>query len=143
MFQFNDANVSFKSFYDKIKFHLDEMAPYKKVTQKEFRLLQKPWITRDILRKCDERDELTKKISLEVDPVKIENLRKEYKLLRNKITKEKRSNKKTYFAEYFEKNKKKSSEIWKGIRSLINAKPIKTSSIKLMDENFHTEFFLS
>ena len=29
MLPFNDANVSFKSFYDSINF-LDEMAPYKK-----------------------------------------------------------------------------------------------------------------
>ena len=61
MLHYNDANVSLKSFYDKINFHLDEMAPYKKVTQKEFRLMQKPWITKEILRKCTERDALTKK----------------------------------------------------------------------------------
>ena len=29
----------------------------------------------------------------------------------------------------------KSSDIWKGIRSLVNIKPSKTSNIKLMDEN--------
>ena len=31
MLPFNNANVSFKSFYDSINFHLDEMAHYKKV----------------------------------------------------------------------------------------------------------------
>ena len=30
----NDANASFKSLYDTLNFHLDEMAPYKKVSRK-------------------------------------------------------------------------------------------------------------
>ena len=58
----NDANTSFNSFYDTLNFHLDEMAPYKKVSRKEFRLMLKPWITNDILRKCNERDGLLKDI---------------------------------------------------------------------------------
>ena len=38
----HDANLSFKSFYDNIIFNLDEMAPYKRVTRKEIKLMQKP-----------------------------------------------------------------------------------------------------
>ena len=34
-----------------------------------------------------------------------------------------------------ENNKNKASDIWKGIRSLVNIKPTKASSIKLLDEN--------
>ena len=75
----NDSNASFKAFYDTLNFHLDEMAPYKKVSRKEFRLMLKPWITNDILRKCKERDSLLKDIKNEIDPVKIETLRKDYK----------------------------------------------------------------
>ena len=131
----NDANESFKSFYDTLTFHLDEMAPYKKVSRKEFRLMLKPWITKDILRKCNERDSLLKDIKNETDPVRIENLRKEYKSLRNKITLEKRDSKKVHHSAYFEKNKSRASDIWKGIRSLVNIKPTKASSIKLLDEN--------
>ena len=51
------------------------MAPYKKVNRKEFRLMLKPWISNDILRKCNERDSLLKDIKNETDPVKIESLR--------------------------------------------------------------------
>ena len=95
----------------------------------------KPWITKDILRKCNERDSLLKDIKNETDPAKIESLRKDYKSLRNKITQEKRDSKKSHFAAYFEKNKAKSSDIWKGIRSLVNIKPTKSSTFKLLDEN--------
>ena len=35
----------------------------------------------------------------------------------------------------FEKNRNKSTDIWKSIRSLVNIKAAKSSSIKLMDEN--------
>ena len=46
-----DPSISVKNFYDTIHFHLDEMAPLKKVTVKEYRLMTKPWITKDILKK--------------------------------------------------------------------------------------------
>ena len=95
----------------------------------------KPQITNDILGKCKERDSLLKDIKNETDPVKIESLRKDYKALRNEITQEKRDSKKAHYAAYFEKNKNKASDIWKGIRSLVNIKPTKASSIKLLDGN--------
>ena len=55
--------------------------------------------------------------------------------MRNEITIDKRVSKKAYYSAYFEKNKLKSAEIWKGIRSLVNIKASKSSSIKLLDEN--------
>ena len=48
------------SFYEKIIFHLDEMAPLKKVTLKE----------RDILDKCKKRDALLNEMRKENDPLK-------------------------------------------------------------------------
>ena len=43
--------------------------------------------------------------------------------------------KRAYFISYFEKNQKKYSNVWKGIRSLVNMKSSKSSNYKLMDEN--------
>ena len=51
----HDPNLSCKNFYDTINFHLDEMAPYKKVTRKEYKLMLKPCITKEILRTCKMR----------------------------------------------------------------------------------------
>ena len=62
-------------------------------------------------------------------------MRTNFNALRNQITKEKRQSKKDYFAAKFEKNKNTVSNIWKCIRSLVNLKSGKKSSIKLMDEN--------
>ena len=58
MLRYGDAGVAFRSFYNRITFHLDEMAPLRKVTPKEYRLMLKPWITKDILEKCEKRDGL-------------------------------------------------------------------------------------
>ena len=101
----HDPNLSCKNFYD-TNFHLDEMAPYKKVTRKEYKLMLKPWITKEILQKCKMRDSLIKSISKENDPAQIISLRIDYKKLWNEITKEKRDNKKEYYVKYFENNKR-------------------------------------
>ena len=74
-------------------------------------------------------------ISKENDLVKKRSLRDTYKKLRNEITSNKRESKKAYYRSYFEKNKQKSSEIWKGIRTLVNIKSSKSSNIKLLDKN--------
>ena len=41
-FDMNDPNHSLDKFAENIDFYLDEMAPYKKVTKKEFKLMLKP-----------------------------------------------------------------------------------------------------
>jgi hypothetical protein len=125
MLQYGNASASFKSFYDTHTYYLDEMAPFHEVTLKEFRLMTKPWITKEILSKCDARDELLKKIKSESDPILLQSLDKEYKTLRNQITSEKRKSKSKFQASQFEKNKHKSSNAWKCIRSLVNIKPSK------------------
>ena len=130
-----DPNLSFNNFFNSVTYQLDEFAPYKKVTKNEYKLMLKPWITKEILQKCKNRDSILKNISKENDPLIKSNLRDDYKKLRNEITTDKRDSKKTYYMSYFEKNKHKSSEIWKGIRSLVNLKSSKTSNLKLLDIN--------
>ena len=131
----NDPNLSCNNFFNSITYQLDEFAPFKKVTKNEYKLMFKPWISKDILLKCKRRDIILKSISIEKDIDKKSILRNEYKKLRNEITNDKRNSKKLYYSSYFEKNKQKSSEIWKGIRSLVNLKSSKTHNIKLLDKN--------
>ena len=68
-------------------------------------LSEKPWISKEILRKCKERDSILKSISNERDAAKQIILRNDYKKLRNEITNDKRKSKKSYYSSYFEKNK--------------------------------------
>ena len=48
MLLIGDASASFKSFYDTVNFHLDEMAPDHEVSKRELELISKPWITKQI-----------------------------------------------------------------------------------------------
>ena len=131
----NDPDFSCKNFLDTFNFFLDEFAPYKKITRNDYKLMLKPWITNDILMECKKRDSILKSISKENDAAKKTALRDEYKHLRNEITSKKRNSKKDYYTSYFEKNKHKSTEIWKGINSLVSIKSSKNSNVKLLDEN--------
>ena len=135
MIRIGDSSASFKSYLDTLRFHIDEMVPNKKVTLKQFRLMLRPWITKEILKKCDDRDALLNELKAEVDPIRKQILRTNYNSLRNQVTKEKRQSKKSYFAAQFDRNKHTTSAIWKSIRSLVNLKPGKKSSIKLIDDD--------
>ena len=64
-----DPNLSFNNFFNSVTYQLDEFAPYKKVTKNEYKLMLKPWITKEILQKCKNRDSILKNISKENDPL--------------------------------------------------------------------------
>ena len=65
----------------------------------------KPWITQEVLKKCDQRDELLKKYKNEKkNPVIASQIYKDYKYLRNQI-KDKRRNKKAHNIAQFDRNK--------------------------------------
>ena len=42
----------------------------RKVTRKEYKLMLKPWSSKEILRKCKERDSILKDITKEINPAK-------------------------------------------------------------------------
>ena len=50
----------------------------------------KPWITRDILKKCDDRHKILKLVKDETDPTLLLDLRRQDKNLQNVITSEKK-----------------------------------------------------
>ena len=82
------------------------MDPLKKVASKEQRLMLKPWITKGILDKCNQRDKLLNEMRKENDPIKKRDLRKEYKVFCNRICEEKRQGKRNFNAMKFEKYNK-------------------------------------
>ena len=131
----NDPNFSFNKFHNTITYYLDEFAPYKKITKKDYKLKFKPWISNEILNLIHERDKLFKLYVNEVDPVLKVLAHSNYKKNRNQATQLKRESKSSYFTKFFEDNFNKTSEIWKGIRTLVNIKSNNNSIINLLDEN--------
>ena len=67
-------------------FLLDEFAPYKKVTKKEYRLKFILWISTEILKLINQRDKLLRKFSKEHDPIKKSIFHIDYKQIRNLVT---------------------------------------------------------
>ena len=133
--QSNDPDESLKHFYNGITFFLDEFAPLRKISKREYKLKFKPWISDNILKLINERDKLLKIYLQEKNSVLKELVYADYKKIRNLVTQRKRESKSEYYSSYFEKNFNKSSEIWKGIRSLVNIKSPGSNNINLLDEN--------
>ena len=123
------------NFYTNLTFLLDEFAPYKKVSNKEYRLNFKPWISTEILNLMKQRDKLLKNFSQENDPTKKKTLHTAYKQLRNLVTQKKRLSNSLCYTSYFEENREKSSVIWKGIRNLVNVKSSNKTHFKLLDND--------
>ena len=58
-----------------------------------------------------------------------------YKRIRNQVTQLKKESKTLYYTAFFEANCNKTSEIWKGIRTLVNINSKNNSKINLLDQN--------
>ena len=113
---------------------MNEFAPYRKFTKKEFKLKSKPWISNEILTKIHERDKLFYKYSNAKDLNRKINLFKYYNILRNTITRMRRDVRSKYYKEYFEMHKDKTAYIWKGIRSLVKLKSSYKKDISIIDD---------
>ena len=71
---------------NKVENLLDEMAPVKKLTQKEIGLQERPWINNTILAAVFERDKLYKDYLEETDPILRHEKHQFYKAKRNLVT---------------------------------------------------------
>ena len=96
--------------------------PLRKVSSKEYKRRFKPWVTDKILDKINKKDKVFKRYMDCKDLVLKEQLNKEFKTLKNKITTLTRQSKKLYYNQYFTANTKNLQKIWKGIKEMINIK---------------------
>ena len=132
----NDPNISLNNLHRHINYILDEFEPFKKLSKEELKLKSKPWINNLILIEINKRDMLLRKYSKmkHRDNETAKSIYDEYKIIRNKVTKLKRDGRVEYYPRFFDENKRKSSAIWKGIRSIVNINSTTRKDIKLLDE---------
>ena len=121
-----DVNKQFQDFYFKLEGCVDRHAPLKKLTPKEIKLKQKPWIDKDLNKMIKIKNKLFNRKKRQ--PTN-ENVNKLYKLFRNRVNRELTKSKKNYYDKYFEENNNNSKKVWEGIRSIITIKNPKGSSI--------------
>ena len=129
----SDPNTSMDNLYNNLVYMLDEYAPYKKISKKEFKLKSKPWIDSEIRNKIYERDKLLKKYRKSKDENRKLTIYEDYKRTRNFVTNMKRDAKTKYYKQYFETYKWKSSKVWKGIKSIVKLNTTSKKDISLIE----------
>ena len=115
---------------------LDKMAPIKKLTKREAKAKQVPWLTMGILKSIGGRDSLHKKFLKEKNLDKKATLFSLYKIKRNIITDLIRSSKKIFYQNYFQLHQSNAKKTWEGIRNVLNVskKDLSSPSKLTIDE---------
>ena len=94
-------------------------APLQTVSNKQKKLLNKPWLTSNILESIEIKSRLHKRMSRAKDPLHKE-LANKVKNYRNPILKLIQKSKANHFKKYFHDNKLNIFKILEGIREIIN-----------------------
>ena len=110
-----DPNVAFENYYEKLNKLITKHLPTKKLTKKQMKNKDKPWISKGILKSLRTRDLMYSKYLKEKDPIVKTILHQRYKKYRNSLVKLIRTKKKKHYKDFFSANIKNSKNIWKGI----------------------------
>ena len=130
-----DVNICVDLFLHDVETTIQSHAPLKKLTNREYKLQSKPWLTRGILKSIKARDKLLEKILKAKNNNTKTKLRNKYKQHKYKIIKLIRISKKSYYKWYFEENKSNAKKLWKGINEIVTSKVKVKSHPKLLEVN--------
>ena len=111
---------------------MNRHTPYKKLTSKEVKLSQKPWISGRLIKMIKIKNKLFYRKKRQPNNNNVKIL---YNIFRNRVNRELLKSKKEYYSKYFEDNNKNSKMVWEGIRSIININNTKSSSISQLKVN--------
>ena len=113
--------------------------PITKLSLKEMKSSNKPWLTKGILKSINQKYVIYKKFTRaeNVHSKEIYHLEfKRYKSMINRLT---RINKSKYYKTFFSEHKTNSKQTWEAVRSLINVKTKSNKQITSLNINNHTE----
>ena len=127
-----NANDSFSDLLDKYEACVKRHMPLKKVNKKEKKLENKPWLTKDILKKIKIRNNLF--ANKKKDPNN-EYLKSAYNRFRNSVNNDIKQSKKAYYGQYFENCKNNMKKTWKGINDLIRSNNKSTKVNYILQNN--------
>ena len=123
MFNKNDINQIFDSFYSVINTTVDKHAPFKKLSKKEAKFQSKPWISQGIRQAIKTKNKLFKRYIRNKSQVNHSRC----KIYRNKLKHILNVSKRLYYNEYFSYRVNNVKATWKGIKQLISIKGGKLS----------------
>ena len=98
---YEDVNENFNDFYFKLEVCVERHAPLKKLTVKEIKLENKPWITSELNKMIKIKNKLFQRKKRQPNN---ENNKRLYNLFRNRVIRELKKSKKIYYNEFFEVN---------------------------------------
>jgi hypothetical protein len=131
-----DPNMALENLHEKLDLLIKAHLPKRKMTQKEMRMVQKPWITNEIIKKINKRNKTHGKFLKEQDPEKKKELHEQFKNLRKDVTFMLRDSFKEHYKNFFEENSNNLRKTWRGIKSIIQISTSnKSDNISLMIEN--------
>ena len=128
----NDNALDVNAKFNRLLSSLDELvnthAPLKKLTKRDIKFRNKPWINCKIQKMMRIRDRLLRKLKKNNSQPLI-NL---YKKFRNRVSVSLSESKASYFYDYFQKNSNNMKQLWSGIKSVINIK--KSSNVNVINK---------
>ena len=128
----NDSASDVNSKFNRLLSSLDELvkthAPLRKLTKKDTKFRNKPWINGKIQKMMRIRDQILKKLKKNNNQALI-NLNKKF---RNRVSVSLKESKASYFYNYFQKNSNNMKQLWSGIKSVIDVK--RSSNINVINK---------
>ena len=115
----NNVNDSFKDFFTKLHATVDRHAPLKKLTPREIKMENKPWLSAEIIKLIKLRNKVFARKKRQPNN---ENCKRLYSLLRNRINRKLKKSKKQHYIEYFNEHVNNIKKTWDGIKKIVNVK---------------------
>ena len=128
-----DVNAKFNRFLSSLDELVKAHAPLKKLSKKDIKFRNKPWISGKIQKMMRIRDNLLRKIRKNNS----QSLADLYKKFRNRVSESLRESKASYFYNYFQKDSNNMKQLWSGIKSVISIRKSSNVNVisKLKDSN--------
>ena len=114
-----DSSVLMSDFIWRLDGCTNRHAPLKKLNAKDIKLKSKPWITQEISKMIKIRDKLFTRKKRQPNN---ENVKVHYNIFRNRVNRELKRSKKSYFTTYFENHQNNIRKTWEGIKKIVNTK---------------------
>ena len=119
----NNIDVAYDIFLEKADELIDKHIPEEKISKRKMKQQKrKPWISNDLLRQINYKNNLHKKSQTEKDLNRRNDLINEVKVLQNSLKKKTQIAKDNYYQKFFKENKNDLIKVWKNIKNLINFK---------------------
>ena len=133
----NDSALVVNAKFNRLLSILDELvqthAPLKKLTKRDIKFRNKPWINGKIQKMMRIRDRILRKLKKNNNQSFID----QYKQFRNRVSVSLKESKASYFHNYFQQNNNNMKQLWSGIKSVKSVRKSNNMNVinKLKDSN--------